>query len=401
MMLGIMFRNFGPYHLGRFDAIRNLCAASALEIAHYDTEYNWESDGKKCRLVHSLADGYPRTRRARYFAINKIKTWLSDIRPDVLAVPGWSEPLALASALEARRKSIPVILMSDSRLLRCISSGLQPRAVFVESFKRRIMGLFNSAFVAGHEHSLYLQSLGMPEQKISLGLDVVDNEHFSSGAAQAREQAAFHRKRLGLPSKYFLLCSRLLPRKNIETAIEAFALFRKHRTADGWQLVIAGDGPRRDILRHIAQEQLVMSDIQFRGAQSYGQLPILYGLSEAFILPSWSETWGLVVNEAMAAGLPVVVSMNAGCVHELVQNGSNGYTFDPRDVGQLARLMSGLAENSQRRKEMGRCSEKIISEWGFSRFAEGMLSAATNAVRDPISQVPTVGLCIAKCLVWQ
>src|SRR6476646_4940322 len=94
MKLGIMFRNFGPYHAARVDAVKNVCAVSALEIARYDIEYNWGRDKYNCPQVYSLAERYPRTRRHRYSAITNIKTWLRDNRPDVLAVPGWSEPLA-------------------------------------------------------------------------------------------------------------------------------------------------------------------------------------------------------------------------------------------------------------------------------------------------------------------
>jgi glycosyltransferase involved in cell wall biosynthesis len=399
--LGVMFRNFGPYHIARVNSVRNLCAASALEIARYDTEYNWERDKRNCLQVYSLAEQYPRARWDRYSAIPKIRMWLRDNRPDVLAVPGWSEPLALAAALEARRESVPVVLMSDSRPLLYAKARLRSRAAAIESLKKRILGLFNSAFVAGREHSLYLQSLGMPEPKISLGLDVIDNQHFSLGAAQARNSSELHRKRLGLPPKYFLLCSRLLPRKNVETAIEAFALFQRYRTAERWQLVIVGDGPLRDMLKDLAQKRMVINDIQFLGAQPYEQLPILYGLAEAFILPSWFETWGLVVNEAMAAGLPVIVSANAGCVHELVRCNSNGYTFYPGAVDWLARLMMTLAGSDQRREEMRQCSQKIISDWDLARFASGILSAAEKALGEPTSRMTRVDVSIAKSLVWR
>jgi glycosyltransferase involved in cell wall biosynthesis len=327
--------------------------------------------------------------------------WLKDNRPQVLAVPGWSEPLALATALEARREAVPIVLMSDSRPLVCGNSGLQSRAAVTESLKKHVMRLFNSAFVAGREHSLYLQSLGMPREKISLGFDVVDNQHFAVGAARARERSAFHRTRLGLPLKYFLLCSRLLPRKNIGTAIEAFSLFRRFgAAAEGWQLVVVGNGPLRDTLVHLAQERMVINDIQFRDAVPYEELPTLYGLAEVFILPSWSETWGLVVNEAMAAGLPVIVSENVGCVPELVRH-TNGCTFQPSDVGELARLMLSLAKSDRKRLEMRQCSQNIIADWGLSRFADGILSAAARAIREPLSRMTTLDLCLARSLVWR
>src|SRR5262245_12855524 len=129
MRLGIMFRNFGPYHLARVGAVSELCMASALEIARYDTETNWDSNKRNCPSMYSVSEQYPQTRRNRYSAVTKIRMWLKENRPDVLAVPGWSEPLALAAALEARRESVPTILMSDSRLLLGGNSGLRSRPV--------------------------------------------------------------------------------------------------------------------------------------------------------------------------------------------------------------------------------------------------------------------------------
>jgi glycosyltransferase involved in cell wall biosynthesis len=271
----------------------------------------------------------------------------------------------------------------------------------VEYFKKQIIGLFNSALVAGREQSSYLESLGMPHSKISLGFDVVDNKHFSLGAAHARKNSEFLRRRLGLPARYFLLCNRLVPVKNIETVIVAFASFHKNKAAEGWQLIIAGHGRMREMLVQFAQERGVLNDIQFRGAETYEQLPVLYGLAEAFILPSWSETWGLVVNEAMAAGLPVIVSTHVGCVHELVQHGSNGYIFNPNDADRLSELMLGLAKNDRLRAEMRRCSERIISDWDLSRFVEGILLAATNATSDPVSPATRTGLSMAAGLIWR
>ena len=111
------------------------------------------------------------------------------------------------------------------------------------------------------------------------------------------------------------------------------------------------------------------------GHLAYDQLPIAYGLARVFVMPSKTEQWGLVVNEAMAAGLPVLVSHSAGCSQDLVEQGVNGYTFDPSDPNDLAQLLIRMSTSADL-ASMGRESQRIIRLWGPSRFAEGLMSAA-------------------------
>jgi glycosyltransferase involved in cell wall biosynthesis len=116
------------------------------------------------------------------------------------------------------------------------------------------------------------------------------------------------------------------------------------------------------------------------GFKQYPELPVYYGLASAFIHASTSEPWGLVVNEAMASGLPVVVSNRCGCAPDLVCDGRNGYTFDPRNVGQLAELMLRISIPGPHLSTMSNASAEIISTWGLSRFAHGLRAAAEKAV---------------------
>ena len=122
-------------------------------------------------------------------------------------------------------------------------------------------------------------------------------------------------------------------------------------------------------------------NVRMPGFQQYENLPIYYGLADAFIIPSETEQWGLVVNEAMASGLPVLVSNRCGCVPDLVEEGRNGFTFDPFDETDLADLMLRMSDDGCDRQAMGTASREIIAAWSPERFGRNLIRAANCAMR--------------------
>jgi len=147
--------------------------------------------------------------------------------------------------------------------------------------------------------------------------------------------------------------------------------------------VVCGAGPLGEELKSLAT-RLALQGVHWPGFASYEDLPACYGLASAFILPSLKDTWGLVVNEAMAAGLPVLVSDRVGCRHDLVEDGGNGFPFDPGDVDDMASKMLHMAALSdEERARMGRRSAEIIAAWGPGRFAAGLWSCYESAIAAP------------------
>ena len=143
-------------------------------------------------------------------------------------------------------------------------------------------------------------------------------------AEQAANVRAIWPKRsahsLGLPERYFLASARFVPKKNLLRLLEAYAGYRRRAGADAWHLVLLGDGELRgDIERRSALPDLAGAVI-LPGFRQYDELPAYYGLARAFVHASTTEQWGLVVNEAMAAGLPVLVSDRCGCAPDLVED---------------------------------------------------------------------------------
>ena len=124
------------------------------------------------------------------------------------------------------------------------------------------------------------------------------------------------------------------------------------------------------------------------GFQQYGDLPEYYGTAGAFVHVSTLEPWGLVINEAMASGLPVLVSDRCGCTESLVANGENGFTFAPTDTAAITEAMLAVATHETRRAKMGEASKRRIADWGPARFAAGLRDATVYARDHGPSQLP-------------
>jgi glycosyltransferase involved in cell wall biosynthesis len=368
--IALLFKSFGPYHLARLRALRAQHTVLALEFHDVDGDYNWGvADQKRAEGIASLSRDAGAERRSNI--VIKLEEELRRFSPDVVALPGYSEPLALAALCLCRKLRIPAILMSDSHAL----GG--ERNPFRETLKRHLIKLFQSALVAGQGHAAYLAGLGFPRNDIAMGYDVIDNRHFASGADNARENAATLRHKHGLPERYVFCCSRFVQKKNLFFLLDAFDRHRRN-ASDAWDLVIVGEGPLRDAIANHVSKLGLTSHVHLLGRKSYDELPEIYGLARAFVLPSLTDEWGLVVNEAMAAGLPVLVSKGAGCHEDLVEDGVNGHVFDPSDAAQLEGLLLKLSSSADC-EAMGGASRRIISRWDLDRFAAGLTEASLIA----------------------
>lgn len=126
-----------------------------------------------------------------------------------------------------------------------------------------------------------------------------------------------------------------------------------------------------------------IEEVTLAGFRQLEETTAYYGLAGAFVHPAQVDQWGLVVNEAMAAGLPVLVSKRAGCAHDLIRDGENGFCFDPADASQLSRLLCKIASPDTDRAAMGRRSREIIARWSPDRFAEGLWQALQTGQQQP------------------
>ena len=409
MKVAVLFDFLGPYHRARLDAAAQSLEVAAIEVCENSAEYAWErpQEGTRFRLVPLMAQSTtngssePGLRR-RVFAA------LDDIRPDAVAIPGWSIGAAFAALQWCVRQGVPVVVMSESNLWD------ERQVAWKMWAKRRLVALFSSALVGGRPQGDYLAKLGMPRDRIFSGYDAIDNKHFANKAGEARGDECGERSRYGLPERYFLASARFVEKKNLARLIQAYARYRTlcedqrpkttgpwdlSTTCGGprsvvssqwspvcgplipWSLVLLGDGPLRPALNSQLSTLNLHGHVLLPGFKQYPDLPAYYGLAGAFIHASTTEQWGLVVNEAMASGLPVLVSNRCGCTSDLVQEGVNGFTFDPYDVQQLAQLMLGLSTLNSQLSTMAAASRRIIADWGPGRFASGLQEAVEMALR--------------------
>lgn len=292
----------------------------------------------------------------------RVIRWLDDSDPQAVVITGYYYAAMRAAARWAKRHNRVSIFLGDSHWED------RSRTAIKESVKGWwVRRHYDAAFAAGEQTAAYLVRLGVPREWIWTGYDVVDNQAFADGAAAARSQGDALRDRLGLPERYFLFVGRFAPEKNVLRLLEAYATYRQTAGQRAWGLVLVGGGPQEPMLRERAQE---LRDVVFAGFQQADAVSAYYGLACCLVLPSVSETWGLVVNEAMAAGLPVLVSHRCGCVPELVRPGVNGYVCDPSNSDGMARLMGVLSSGRVNVEAMGEASRKIVSLYTPETWAQ-------------------------------
>ena len=226
--------------------------------------------------------------------------------------------------------------------------------------------LFDAAVTGGSAHRRYLDALGFPGHAVGGCYDVVDNAGIARGTEELR--ATRRPEHFGLPANpYFLYVGRLAPEKNLRTLLAAWISYR-----DGgglWPLVLGGDGPESAALRATAADSAHGEAVIFTGHKSAHELLPLYAFAGCFVLPSTREPWGLVVNEAMAAALPVLVSDRCGSAEDLVLEGENGFRFAASDSVALSRLLARLSGMSEsERKRMGEESVGHVTAYTPQRF---------------------------------
>jgi len=379
--LAICFTNFGPYHLARLRALASELNRSggtllAYEVAGTEHRYPWQpARGEEPFVWTTFFPDRDLERLSRAACSQAIQRALERDRPSVVAIVGYARPESVAALRWGRKRGVPVILMSESQSID------HPRVWWKEAIKRGRVERCSAGLVGGSRHRDYLVDLGIPRDSIAMGYNAVDNDHFSKGAERARNDPA---GRSGLPeAPYFIAVNRFVPEKNLPLLVRAFTRYRQnHANGRPWDLVLCGGGPGAGEVEAAIAESGLAEAIHRPGFLQAEELPRWYAHASAFVHPSLMEPWGLVVNEAAACGLPLLVSDRAGAVETFVPltPESTGRRFDPHNEDSVTECLTWMASQPEAdRQAQGKRAEEIVAQWGPQRFAQGTLEAVAMA----------------------
>jgi glycosyltransferase involved in cell wall biosynthesis len=309
---------------------------------------------------------------------------LDEIQPDVIFSGAIAFPSgALASAYGILKK-IPIIIFDNARLEDV------PRSWFVNYIKKLIYSNVDAIFCPASSLIPTYKYFGFKSEQLFYGLNVVDNHFFAlkSAANQSKNEP----DPFNLPDRFFLGVGRQVDKKNWRFLIDCYNTFQKRYPENPYHLVLVGDGPERPSL-----EKQATGKVHFFPFTDRTTLCYFYSRASALILPSYhGETWGLVVNEAMASSLPVFVSSHCGCASTLVEENVNGYTFDPRNSEQLVLQLVDFSNKTDADRElMGQYSFRIISNWSLNHFCNG----AWDAILYVVPRTKRIGNRLSRFIV--
>ena len=415
----VHFARFGPYHLARLDAAAAVLGQSGwevlgLETGGSDVTYAWREESKADRSWqrHTVFPGEAAERIPASRLVDGIAAALDRLKPDAVAIAGWGSPDARVCLAWCRKHGVKAIVMSETR------EADGRRVWWKEFLKSRIIRRFDAALVGGKSHRDYLVKLGLPAERIRFGYNVVDNAYFAAESAKYRcfgvsggglsqgsgneEPSTKHQaqdSKSQAPgtknqeqTPYFLASNRFIDRKNLARLIDAYASYLQQSTINNqqstivnqsapWPLCLLGDGELKASLIAQCQELGLQvaecapweSDritespnhritVHFPGFRQIDELPRFYAHAGCFVHPALEEPWGLVINEAMACGLPILSGNNVGAAEELVDEGVNGWTFDAENVDEIARLMGRISAFNFQLSAFGAASARILEE---------------------------------------
>jgi glycosyltransferase involved in cell wall biosynthesis len=243
---------------------------------------------------------------------------------------------------------------------------------------------FDGFLAIGTANARYYRAMGVPESRIFIMPYAVDNDRFMVAASQSDRMAT--RERLGLrgDDPAILYAAKFDHRKHPADLITAYGRLRAEGLSA--QLVMVGSGADEKELRRMVDD-LRLPDVSFPGFVNQSEIPSVYAACDVFVLPSENEPWGLAVNEAMCAGLPVVVSAEIGCAEDLVTSGVEGATFEARDVDGLAGALRPLLSDKDYRLRCGAASLDRIRRWSYRECGAALNQAIRAAqARSPRRQ---------------
>ncbi|HMR32550.1 MAG TPA: glycosyltransferase [Geminicoccaceae bacterium] len=329
-----VWQHLGAYHADRLRALEAALGSRfeivGIELASTSEKYAWgEYRGPLGFRRVTLFPGVAAERTSPWRRFRRLLGTVRELRPSAVFLCNVNEPETIALAAVCRLLRLRVFALLGAKF------DDHDRGALLEAAKMPLMRLFHGGIAGGSINVAYYRFLGMPADRLHPGYETIDIERIraSAGAPPAPD---------GLPfaDRHFTIVARLVPEKNLARAISAYARYRAMAGAGARELHLCGSGVLEPALRAQAAN---IEGIRFCGFLDAQAIARELASSLCLMLPSLSEPWGLVVNEAFAMGVPVLCSDNVGARHDLVRTAVNGYVVEPGNVAGLARLMLAIA----------------------------------------------------------
>jgi glycosyltransferase involved in cell wall biosynthesis len=254
-----------------------------------------------------------------------------------------------------------------------IKHSISKRNIFIKFIKRTLTVQADAYLIPSHDYDVEYLNWGIDRSKLYYGLSCVNNHYYAN------------KKKSSSKSIKLIICvARLVPIKNIDGLLRAWE--KVELKFPNYHLIIVGDGPEYPSLKILAEE-LKLFSVKFLGVMTSRNIAKIFSECDAFILPSFSESWGMVLNEAMASGLPIISSNRINAAIALLVEGENGYLFDPYNVDEITTTLLKHIESSSKKKiEMSQSAKKSIRKYSYKFFASEVFRALSDSTNRPIKE---------------
>ncbi|MBI4398851.1 MAG: glycosyltransferase family 4 protein [Candidatus Omnitrophica bacterium] len=305
---------------------------------------------------------------------------LKKLNPDLMICGGYHHPSYVMAGMFAVRHRKKFVLWCESH-----EKSVRIRSRLANFYRKVIFRKSSAFIVPGKCSARFIQKYTGDTKPIYVAPNAVDNDFFYQRAAVHREKKSELKRMRNFPRHLILYVGRLLSSKGLGTLLAAYQQLSRPDTG----LLIVGEGPEEKHYKEYCAQHHI-SNVYFEGHKQQRDLPYYYGLSDLFVMPSLRDEWGLVTNEAMASGLPVIVSGEIGAAADLVEEGANGYAVAGGDTEALRLRIANLLDDEALRKRMGERSLEIIKNYHPQKCAEGFISAVLGTVPSA-SALPSFG----------
>ena len=368
----IIHNIIAPYKVALFNELSTLIPnMEVIFIAETEKRRNWNIDYTTIKFPYTLLFKGS-IDSINSFAIAK-KTWriLEKIRPETSIICDYSNIFGWITLLWAKKNKNNLIFWLDS------TYDDKKHYFPKEQIKHFFLKHFDAFLAPGEKTKHYLEYMKVASSKIITTGYSVNNNFFIEQYQFYKNKKVTLLKELKIKrNKNFIFVGRFAPEKNILTLLYSFLEVSKNNSE--WGLILLGDGPLKNKITTFIVNNDLQDKIQLPGFIQQDEIIKYLIASDILILPSYSEPWGLVVNEAMLARLPVIVSKKCGCVSELVKEGINGFSFDPNDTPKLQLLMEGFINAKYDSKLMGEKSLNIVKQYSPYKIASVISNKLNN-----------------------